>query len=412
MKKTMDDAPAGLESMTEEGPEMLRGKRFIWLMVPPWDNVWTRQNHFTTRLTRLGAEVLYVELPFAAKTLFRDGQIKRSFWPSGGRFQQQGPGLTVLKCPPLLPGGLHFDSIAQLNARLLGRRIRNWVEDQGWTEYTCWCRVPMAELFLSQLKPSRVYYDITDDYKHFYNHPRIIENIDRREKRLVERCTKIFYTASSLATLENLQGRPAFLLPNGVDYELFAQAASPDLPIHPQINQLKKPTIGYVGLTSKWTDFELLEKLGRRFPDQILMVGPIHPDVEAKAKSIHGVAWTGFVKERSDLPRFIKGFDVCIMPFLVNHLTHHMNPLKVWEYLATGKPFVSVDLQGLGEARTLIDVATNHDEFLQMVEARLAGESAERTHARRRTAEQFSWDALFQKLLIHLELNSWRRSLA
>lgn len=398
-------ADAALGANRPDSDQPLRGHKFVWLMVPPWDNVWTRQNHFTTRLARLGAEILYVEVPFAATTILRERQLLNCFQPEGGRFQEKASGLTVLRPPPLLPGALHSDVVAAVNARIIGHYVRGWIRKRGWSDYTCWCRVPMADVFLNELQPSRVYYDITDDYKHFYQNPRVIGNLDRREKHLTQRCTKIFYTAASLAKLENLQNRPAYLLPNGVDFDLFIQATSPTLSIHPLLETIKQPAIGYVGLTSKWTNFELVEKLGRRFPGQVIMVGPIHPDVESRARSIPGVTWTGFVKDRADLPRFIKGFQVCIMPFVVSHLTQHMNPLKVWEYLATGKSFVSVDIQGLGEARDLIDVACDEDHFLRLVESRLQGEAPERAVARRQLAQQFSWDALFQKLLTHLELN-------
>jgi glycosyltransferase involved in cell wall biosynthesis len=381
----------------------LAGRRFVWSLVPPWDNVWTRQNHFTTRLARLGAEVLYVESPFAAATLWKQGQLGRRLFGHHPRFAQKAPGLTILQTPPLLPGGMHSDVIGRFNARRVAAAVNGWLRARGWTDYTCWCRVPFAALLLDQLAPARVYYDITDDYKHFYQSPRVIERLDRREKRLVARCAKIFYTAERLGALENLRGKPAFLLPTGVDYELFAQAAAPDLPAHPFVAAAAQPVIGYVGLTTDWVDFELLRKLGGRFPGQVVMVGPIHPKVEAQARAIPGLRWTGFVADRAELPRFLKGFAVCLLPFLTNELTRNMNPLKVWEYLATGKPFVSVDLAGLGEARPLVDVAADHEAFLKLVAERLAGDAAGRAAARQQLARRYSWDALFEQLLDHLE---------
>ena len=380
----------------------LRGHRFIWLMTPPWDNVWTRQNHFTMRLSELGAEVLYVEAPFAISTLLRQGQIKKRLWQQTNQFRDVAPGLTVMRAPPFLPGGIHSRAIGAFNARIAARRVNQWLLRRKWGNYTCWCRVPMAVMALQLLKPSRIYYDVTDDYRHFLKSSTAIRELERREKILTQRATKIFYTAASLGSLENLKNKPAFLLPNGVDYELFAQAASPSLPVHPLLKSVKPPVIGYVGLTSIWTDFDLVAKLGRRFPGQVVMAGPVHPKVQAQARAIPGVIWTGFIQERAELPNLIKGFSVCIMPFAVNPLTQNMNPLKVWEYLATGKPFVSVDLDGLGPARSLIDVARGHEEFLQMVTLRLQGD--EGAAQRQRLAKQYSWDSLFESLLDHLEI--------
>src|SRR6266478_2203063 len=83
----------------------LRGRRFLWLLVPPWDNVWTRQNHFTTRLAQLGAEVLYVENSFATSTLLKHGELGRRVFCPSNTFKEKAPGLTVMTPPPMLPGG-------------------------------------------------------------------------------------------------------------------------------------------------------------------------------------------------------------------------------------------------------------------------------------------------------------------
>ena len=104
-----------------------------------------------------------------------------------------------------------------------------------------------------------------------------------------------------------------------------------------------------------------------------------------------------------ELADVLRGFDVCILPHVVNELRRNANPLKVWEYLATGKPFVSVDLPALAPAGSLIRVAKTHDQFLTHVENALAsGQQPETSLERQDVARRYSWNRLSLDLLEHL----------
>jgi len=111
-------SPDPSAAFTHDGVgQPLRGHRFLWLLVPPWDDVWTRQNHFTIRLAQLGAEVLYVENPFATSTLLKQREFRRTLLRTSATFVSKAPGgLTVMTPPPILPGGMHSDFIGRLNA--------------------------------------------------------------------------------------------------------------------------------------------------------------------------------------------------------------------------------------------------------------------------------------------------------
>jgi hypothetical protein len=112
--------------------------------------------------------------------------------------------------------------------------------------------------------------------------------------------------------------------------------------------------------------------------------------------------WLDFVPQHK-LPPYIRGFDVCIMPHVVNELRRRSNPLKIWEYLAMGKPFVSVDLPALHPVADLVDTARNADEFVSLVEKNLAQPANPEMIARRQTAARAcSWDAIFAGILDQL----------
>src|SRR5262249_4330298 len=148
--------------------------KFVWALMPPWDNVWTRQNHFVTRLVGLGAEVLYVENPFAATTLLKQGH-----WPKlRSTFSERRPGLTIMTPPLLAPGAMHSDWIAGFNAARIARGIKEFTQGRGWMNYDCWCRVPLAQALVDHLRPARIFYDVTDDYRHFSRQPRVAQKLD------------------------------------------------------------------------------------------------------------------------------------------------------------------------------------------------------------------------------------------
>src|SRR5206468_116964 len=136
--------------------------------------------------------------------------------------------------------------------------------------------------------PRHVVYDVTDDYALYARHAGERRRTIQRERNLLDKADTVFVTSSELLKKPSLQSARPVFLPNGVDYELFAAASHPG-PINSLVANLKKPVIGYVGLTSYWMDFDLLAKLGRQWPGQVVMVGPIQPQIRALAKKVPGV---------------------------------------------------------------------------------------------------------------------------
>ena len=379
-----------------------KGRRYVWLLAPPWHDVPTRQQHFAQRLARLGAEVLYVENPPALRSVIRQRRWSELPWPRAGRIVEVASGLHVMSPGLSLPGMKRSDALAAFNGKLIARRINNFLRPRGWRSYVCWCRVPACLFPLRQLEPAMTVYDITDDYALYEKGARARETVRTRERLLVARADQVFITSEELRQNPAIAAAQPSLAPNGVDGDLFGQACDGG-EVHPMFAALPKPIIGYIGLTSHWMDFTLLEMLGRRWPGQVVMVGPIAAQVETRARAIPGIVWAGFVPQ-PELPPFLRGFDICIMPHLVNNLRRRSNPLKICEYLAMGKPFVSVQLPALQPFRDVVDIAVNRADFLRLVETRLAQPADPQLAERRRTmARGFSWDRILADVLVQLE---------
>jgi glycosyltransferase involved in cell wall biosynthesis len=379
----------------------LTGRRYLWLLAPPWHNVPTRQNHFAQRLARLGAEVLYVENPPALSSVIKQRRWREFPLRREGQIEEIEPRLHVMSAALSFPGMKRSDAIASVNGKLIARQVKHYLQKHGWTSYLCWCRVPAGIFPLRHLAPETTVYDITDDYELYEKDARACETVRKRERLLLAQADHVFITSEELRKKPAIAGARPFLAPNGVDYDLFSQGGEPGH-VHSLIAAIKKPIIGYVGLTSHWMDFTLLELLGQKWPGQVVMVGPVAAEVEARAFAIPGIVWAGFVPQ-PELPPYLRGFDVCIMPHLANELRRRSNPLKICEYLAMGKPFVSVDLPAVQTFRDVIDVAADRDDFIRVVAANLASAPNAQVVARRREiARSFSWDRILETVLQQL----------
>jgi len=388
------------ESLSPSPDSPLEGWKFVWLLSPPWHNVPTRQYHFAMRLARRGAEILYVENPSAWSSSLKQRAWNKLPLHRAPQTQEVFPGIHLMRPALTLPGCKQSDLIASINGHLIASQITRWVEHHNWSSYSCWCRVPHSRFTLEALHPHTIVYDITDDYELYESDSRCRRLVNEREQQLLSIADLVLITAKELQTKINLQGQQLHWVPNGVEYNLFAQATKGG-EIHPSVVAMKKPLICYIGLTSHWMDFDLLEMLGRRWSDQILMLGPIDPRVESRARSIPGIVWGGFVPQ-TELPPYLRGVDVFIMPHQVNELRKKANPLKIWEYLATGKPFVSVDLPALDPVRHLVDIAADRQQFIQLLQARLEHPLPGRAEASQEFARSQSWDAIFDELLPEL----------
>jgi glycosyltransferase involved in cell wall biosynthesis len=127
--------------------------------------------------------------------------------------------------------------------------------------------------------------------------------------------------------------------------------------------------IGYLGAIQYWIDLPLLGRIARLHPDwTLVLVGP--PSMMANMSVLDGlpnVIITGRVPYE-DVPRYVKAFDVCVNPYILDGVAEHCSPLKLYEYLATGKPIVSVDMPEARKFASLIAIASDADAFVKLVE--------------------------------------------
>jgi GT2 family glycosyltransferase/glycosyltransferase involved in cell wall biosynthesis len=156
--------------------------------------------------------------------------------------------------------------------------------------------------------------------------------------------------------------------------------------------------IGYYGAISQWFDVDLVYYLAQSRPQwTFTLIGQITCDVSS-LKKLANVRLLGEM-DYSKLPEYLYGFDVCLIPFLLNELTRCTNPVKVYEYLAAGKAVVCTAMPELELLEELVSIGRTPDDFLQKIEHSLASDNEEQSKLRRHFVLDQSWKDRASQLL-------------
>jgi glycosyltransferase involved in cell wall biosynthesis len=161
---------------------------------------------------------------------------------------------------------------------------------------------------------------------------------------------------------------------------------------------LRHPVIGFFGLLGDWIDVELLAHLGRQRPAwTLLLVGHVATGVGA-LRALPNVVLVG-PQPYDTLPGWARAFDVAVMPYRMNRQVRHASPLKLREYLATGKPVVSVPTPEVERFVPHVRIARTADGFLRAVEDSLREDDERARRARMQAVEGMSWNARLEEVL-------------
>jgi len=194
------------------------------------------------------------------------------------------------------------------------------------------------------------------------------------------------------------QSRPdAFLCPNGVEYRHFADFTEGEPPEDiADIAGGDRPIIGYYGALAEWVDYPLIAKSATELSDfEFVFIGP---DYDGSIKE-HGevfelpnVRWLG-VKEYGELPDYLHHFDVATIPFVVNEVTHSVSPIKLFEYMAGGRPVVTPNLRECAHYEA-VQVAVDADDYVEKLRHAALELRHDQGHQAllRRTARANTWE--------------------
>ncbi|BBD57551.1 UDP-galactopyranose mutase [Nostoc sp. HK-01] len=339
-----------------------------------WNFVYQRPQHLLSRFAQ-GRRVYFVEEPIFSQDAL--GRLDISQDESG-----------VVVVVPHLPDNL---SEAGINADLQVL-IDGLFAEQNIKNYICWYYTPMAIAFTNHLQPQAIVYDCMDELSAFKGASPKLKNY---EAELFRRANLVFTGGQSLYESKVNQHPNVYAFPSSVDITHFAQARNIDEPAD-QAN-IPHPRLGFYGVIDERMDIELLRGMAEARPDwHLVMIGPIVKIDPATLPQQENIHYLGS-KNYQELPAYLAGWDLAMLPFARNESTRFISPTKTPEYLAAAKPVVSTSIRDVvrpyGELK-LVRIADTVDEFVAAAEQAMQEDNAESGWLNRVDTflEKISWD--------------------
>jgi glycosyltransferase involved in cell wall biosynthesis len=349
----------------------------------------TSSHHIATRLAR-HMPVLYVDSPGMRAPNASGRDLKKAWRKLSAALrkpEQIHEGFWRCTVPQLpfrrIPG---IDAIN----RLFGRwAVRRALRATGIGRRISWFVVPHPGFLAGQLGEELCVYYCIDDYA---AHPGVdSELIGRRDEALSRRANVQFVAPPALLERKRALNRQTFYSPHGVDVDLFRSANEAATEVAAPARGLASPVIGYIGSVHEWIDLELICWLARQRPQwSFLLVGHVATDA-SELRTLPNVMLVG-AQPYPSLPRWAKAFDAAIIPYRQNRQVANANPLKLREYLATGKPVVSTRNAEIEKFSRWVRIADGRESFLQALEQALAEDNPQAAAERIAAVADQTWD--------------------
>jgi glycosyltransferase involved in cell wall biosynthesis len=336
---------------------------------------------------------------------FRRGIEKIQSWRRALR--QVSDQMWVLS-PPMLPasGGA---AGKRINRWLVTQRIRSTVRRLEFSQPLVLTTLPYTAWLLGDVGQRGLVYYCTDDYSFWPGADR--EMLQAAEREISRRADLVLAASHKLADLHAGAARCEYF-PHAVDFDHFASAASVTSLPEP-LRKLPAPRIGFFGLIYEKLDFHLLRLLAESLPQaSLVFIGPVDycPEDFTRLPNVHFVGKQPY----EELPSWIAGLDVLLMPYVNDEMIRQSNPLKLRECLATGKPTISIDIPEVRCLQPHVQIARTPGEYLEAVRRAIGEpESASVVAARQQAVEHDSWDrraARLQEVLTALETSSSKQA--
>jgi len=381
-------------------PSIDSTRSLVFISLETWDEVWRRNQFVCKELAKRGWQILFVE-PAAD-------------WSAGLRYRrwEQFESRPVWSPDELL--NVHVVRPVKLFSKLseCGQRGNAWlwwktvgaaIKRLNWSRPALWVNNqlmwPVADA-RRRARWGRVLYDITDDWALAGGSPEWLDKVTRDDQAMSRVADAVVVCSQALFDdrKQDLQEK-LHLVANGVDATWFLGVDQADIATELKTIKVKaKVVLGYTGTVHPdRLDIPLVLAVARARPEwHWVFVGPSHLGSEDQEKmdseaNVHVLG----AKPYAELRSYLAGFDVCVTPHRLTPFTESLNPIKLWEYLAVGKPIVSTPVAGFRDLPDLVHLAdASSDDVLEGLMAALdaaLSENDELASQRRTLAQDHGW---------------------
>lgn len=346
-----------------------------------WNYVYQRPQHLLTRAAR-DRRVFYIQEP--------------QFSPTGPDVKVSQPLANLWVIEPFI----NNEPDPEVRAKFLGGAVRKILEEHAVDDYVAWYYTPYWLRHTGDLSPAAVVYDCMDELTLFRGADPVLVQL---EPELMHRAGVVFTGGESLFEAKRDKHPNVHAFPSSIDRAHFAQARTA-VPDPADQAGIPHPRLGFFGVIDERMDLALVAGIAAARPDwQIVLIGPVTKINEADLPRAANIHYLG-MKHYEELPAYLAGWDVAIMPFARNEATRFISPTKTPEYLAGGKPVVSTGVRDVirpyGE-RGLVRIADNVAAFVGAVQEALSEDEQARAEWLARVdafLEKSSWDMTWQKM--------------
>lgn len=375
---------------------MLKGQDIICISSADWDApLWTNKQHLMSRLAEEN-RVLYVESvglrrPTLAPT-DRERIVRRVRHYFAGPRQVPGKNLYVLS--PLVVPFYQTAWLRRLNGMLLLNEVRRTAERLKMRQPILWSYIPNAYALAHHLNEKLVVYHCVDDLATIAGIPAAA--VKKMEERFLAEADAVITTSQALYEARRGFNPHTYLFTNVADAEHFGKALRPDVALAPAMRDIPRPVAGYVGALDAYkVDFAFLAEVAKRLPDwSFVLVGPVgqgQPSTDlGTLRTLANVHLTGWV-DYKEIPSYLKGFDVALIPHHLSDYTTSSFPMKLYEYLAAGRPVVSTPLPAIADV-AMVRFAETVEGFAEAIRLAKATDSPEMVRRRVNEAKQHTWE--------------------
>lgn len=361
------------------------------------DSLPTNVQHLMTRLAS-HFPVFYIEPPADLLFLLRNPKFLKNF------FRNRDCALLKKLTPIIFPFENRLRWLKKINQKILLVQIKFFIKGNSHRPYILWLFSPKDFYLIKYLSEKLLYFHITDDYASFPNKAGLgsRSQVIYQENRILEKANRVFVTSKYLADAKSRWLSKLTVIPNVADSKHFEKAKIPDLPIPADIVCIKKPVVGFIGAIDNYkVDFDLIRYCAQKNPKiSFVLIGPVGKADNTTRDSLPQEDNIHYLGEKTyeQLPNYIKAFNVCLIPYRITNYTKACFPLKLFEYLAAGKPVVSTNLPAVINYPGVVLIGKDPQYFNRLIIKALQEASQEMIKARQRIAKINSWDQRIEEI--------------
>jgi len=375
----------------------------VYLGPEPWDGLWRNRHHLMSRFAR-DRPVVYVEPPLYLKKLRR--QVVTRAVPEGSwyraRMAHVQDNLYVCRT-----GALCLVSGRKMISRITWQNwwfaVNRLFGKHGIREYILWVSRPTWYPAIILLEPRMLIYHVVDEYSAYTTvTEEIRRDIVQTEEKILHKADLVIVVSHALLESKSKKTRSAYIVANGVDIDAYHESSARNQ-IPRSLADIPQPRIGYSGLIASRLDFDLLLKLADERPNySIVLLGTVNElGCESIVQALWGRSNVYFLgtKPANEVPDYITGFDLCIIPYVRNERAANADPLKLYEYAAAGKVTICTDFPAAAKAGLFCTVAKSSREFISLIDKNVSQSTNHEIVAEAKAwATKNSWEARVRQI--------------